>query len=559
MPRAVSEYDDIQAILHTGFGSLEEASFLLLRIRVANARAAKAWLAAVAGEPGAENLSYHVTSAQHSKDAHQEQALQIAFTARGLLNLGVPMGCFPEDSNQEPASGRIQTFSREFYIGMAGEEAERLGRSRRLGDTGKNAPREWEWGRPAKQAPKSGYHFGDGSEPPEVFPDVLVLLYARRGYLAAFERMVIADTALGFGVLRVFRAADPPIGDEYKLRREPFGFPDGVSQPAIDWDGERKPGTRADLEYGNLISAGEFLLGYQNEYGQYTRRPLIDPRLDPENILQPAEDNPKKHDLGRNGSYLVFRHLEQDVHGFWRFAYKRSPGDGGVGLAEAMVGRKFLSGDPLVPVSLTNIRGVGPKAADLQHNNFTFAADPDGLACPFGAHIRRANPRNSDMPGGPGQSLLSWFLQTLGLKQGNPREDLLSSSRFHRIIRRGRPFGAYIDREDAVKDARPGFASGLYFLALNANISRQFEFIQSAWIVSSKFNGLDRESDPLLGNREATPFEQPTNEFSLPQASGLTKRLRGVPQFVTVRGGAYFFLPGIRALRYIARLNAGST
>jgi hypothetical protein len=27
-----------------------------------------------------------------------------------------------------------------------------------------------------------------------------------------------------------------------------------------------------------------------------------------------------------------------------------------------------------------------------------------------------------------------------------------------------------------------------------------------------------------------------------------------LPQFVTVRGGAYFFLPGIRTLRFIANI-----
>jgi deferrochelatase/peroxidase EfeB len=557
MPRAVSEYDDIQAILRTGFGSLEEASFLLLRI--ANAGKAKAWLSAVAGEPGAEKLSYHVTTAKHSKDQHQDQALQIAFTAPGLSKLGMPADCFPEDANQGPASDRIHTFSREFYIGLAGKEAEKRGRPRRLGDIGKNAPSEWDWGRPATQTLKSGFQPRAGGETAERFPEVLLLLYAKQGYLAAFEQIVIADIALGFEVIRSLRAADATIAEEAsKLRHEPFGFADGISQPVIDWDGARKPGTRADLDYGNLISAGEFLLGYQNEYGQYTRRPLIGPGLDPQNILPPAEDFPQKRDLGRNGTYLVLRHLEQDVHGFWRFVHEKSPEDGGLNLAEAMVGRHYSAGSPLVPVSLAPIRGVGPKAADLQRNNFTFAADPDGLACPFGAHIRRANPRDSDMPGGAGQSLFSSLLRTLGIERAGPREDLLPSSRFHRIIRRGRPYGAHIDRQDAVKDAQPGFSSGIYFLALNANISRQFEFIQNAWVVSSKFNRLDRESDPLLGNREPTPFGEPTNEFTLPQASGLTKRLCGLPQFITVRGGAYFFLPGIRALRYIARLNPGA-
>jgi hypothetical protein len=175
---------------------------------------------------------------------------------------------------------------------------------------------------------------------------------------------------------------------------------------------------------GNLISAGEFLLGYQNEYGQYTRRPSIDPGLDPQNVLPLAEDFPQRRDLARNGSYLVLRHLKQDVHGFWRLVNEHSPEDGGVSLAEA-IGRSYSTGDPLVPVSLAAFRSVGPEADDIRQNSFTFGTDPDGLACPFGAHIRRANPSNSDLPGGSGQSLISWLLRKLGLN--GPREDVLSS------------------------------------------------------------------------------------------------------------------------------------
>ncbi|MCI0735617.1 MAG: peroxidase [Beijerinckiaceae bacterium] len=553
MASAVNEFHDIQGILRSGFGSLEEACFLLLRIT--DKSEAKAWLAAIAGEPGAEKLSYLVTHAGHLLESRQEQVLQIAFTAQGLLNLGMPESFFPKDGIQGPASDRIHVFSRDFYLGMVGDYARIQGRSRRLGDTGNNAPvkpengkKDWEWGKP-----------GD-------IPDVLLMLYAERGHLAAFQQIVTADIALGFDVVEILRAADATVSEEEsQIRHEPFGFRDGISQPKIDWDGERRQGSRDDLEYGNLIAAGEFLLGYQNEYGQYTRRPLIDPKFDPQNILAPAADHPEKRDLGRNGTYLVFRHLEQDVHAFWKFAYQHSPKDGGTGMAEAMVGRRLSTGDPLLPASLTAIRGVGPKEDDIRQNGFTFDADPDGLACPFGAHIRRANPRNADIPGGGGQSFLSWLLRMVGLKRGGPRDDLLSASRLHRIIRRGRPFGAIIERESALKDEAPGFKSGIYFIALNANISRQFEFIQSAWIVSSKFNGLDREFDPLLGNREPAPLGYPkqppplgypTDEFSLPQPSGPNRRIRGMPQFVTVRGGAYFFLPSIRALRFIARLNA---
>ncbi|MCI0598661.1 MAG: peroxidase [Beijerinckiaceae bacterium] len=558
MASAVNEFHDIQGIVRYGYGRLEEACFLLLQIDEEHLAEAKAWLAAAAGEKGAEDLSYRVTTAVES-DPPPERALQIAFTAQGLRKLGVPLDFFPDDKIEGPANERIHVFSREFYLGMTGEYAETQGRSRRLGDTGNNASSDWDR-RGLWEDAKPKWIWGG----PKQIPDVLLMLYAERGHLAAFQQIVTADTALGFDVVEILRAADATVSEEEKqIRHEPFGFRDGISQPKIDWDGERRQSSRDDLEYGNLIAAGEFLLGYQNEYGQYTRRPLIDPKFDPQNILAPAADIPEKRDLGRNGTYLVFRHLEQDVHAFWKFAYQHSPGDGGIGMAEAMVGRRFSTGDPLVPASLAAIRGVGPKEDDIRQNGFAFDTDPDGLACPFGAHIRRANPRNADLPGGGGQSFFSWLLRMLGLKRGGPRDDLLSASRLHRIIRRGRPFGATVDRESALKEENPGFKSGIYFIALNANISRQFEFIQSAWIVSAKFNGLDRESDPLLGNRQPSPLGYPkqppplgypTDEFSLPQPSGPNRRICGLPRFVTVRGGAYFFLPSIRALRYVARL-----
>jgi Dyp-type peroxidase family len=523
MAQPISEYQDIQGILRSGYGTLEEASFLLLRIT--DPAEAKAWLAAIAEQPGGGKLTYRVTLAG-DLDSHQERALQVAFTAPGLRNLGVPDELFRDDS--------LLAYPREFRLGMAGEGLDLEGRSRRLGDIGQNAPANWKWGGTQMQ-----------------MPHVLVMLYAEAGGLAAFQQLVTADLAPGFEVFQVLATAKAV--DQGNTRREPFGFVDGISQPEIDWTAQRKPGTRADLEYGNLIAPGEFLLGYENEYGLYTRRPLLDPILDPENILPAAQDNPARHDLGRNGCYLVFRQLEQDVSGFWNYVAKQSSEDSGVGLAEAMVGRRLPTGDPLITASRAEIRGVGPNAQDIRQNGFTFEPDPEGLACPFGAHIRRANPRSADLPGGR-QGWISWLLHTLGLKQEGPRGDLISSSRFHRIIRRGRPYGAVIDhRESVLRGESPGVASGIYFICLNANISRQFEFIQNAWIVSPRFNAMDGETDPLLGNRMPFPGDQPTDTFSLPQPSSPNRRIAGLPQFVTVCGGAYFFLPGLRALRFIAR------
>ncbi|HXW70452.1 MAG TPA: peroxidase [Methylocella sp.] len=523
MVQPISEFDDIQAILHSGFGKLEEACFLLARIT--DLKEAKAWLSTVAGTSGAGKLSYHVTCACHLRESYQGQALQIAFTAQGLERLGVPLDLFP-------GGDRLHTFSREFSLGLVRGENDQDGHSRLLGDIGENAPSHWQWGTGEK------------------IPDVLIMLYAEEGALQALRQEVEADLALGFEVFDVLRAANAP--DDDKLRREPFGFPDGISQPEIDWNASRQPRGVADTEYTNLIAAGEFLLGYPNEYDLYTYRPLLDAEDDPEGILAAAAEDPGRRDFARNGSYLVFRQLEQDVEGFWRFVYAQSPDDDGVGLAEAMVGRRLITGEALVPPSRIAIPGIGPQAEDISLNSFTFGADPDGLACPFGAHIRRANPRGADLPGGS-QGLFSRLVRMLGLKQDGPRADLLSSSRFHRIIRRGRPYGRMVDRQSALKEEQPGKKTGLYFIALNANISRQFEFIQNAWIINGKFNGLDGESDPLIGNRCPTPLGLPTAGFNLPQTNGPSRRILNLPQFITVRGGAYFFLPSLRALRYMGR------
>jgi len=91
-------------------------------------------------------------------------------------------------------------------------------------------------------------------------------------------------------------------------------------------------------------------------------------------------------------------------------------------------------------------------------------------------------------------------------------------------------------------------------MCLVANITRQFEFLQSSWVMSTKFDAMTDESDPLLGNREPIPDAAPTDTFSLPKESGLRNRISGLPQFVTVKGGGYFFLPSLPAIRYFASI-----
>ena len=101
--------------------------------------------------------------------------------------------------------------------------------------------------------------------------------------------------------------------------------------------------------------------------------------------------------------------------------------------------RALVPGDPLVPLSNDAIPGVGPDAEDIKHNRFTFHVDPDATACPYGAHIRRANPRNADLPEGT-RGLFGRLLRILGFGRQHPHDDLIASTRFHRILRRGREY-----------------------------------------------------------------------------------------------------------------------
>jgi hypothetical protein len=96
-------------------------------------------------------------------------------------------------------------------------------------------------------------------------------------------------------------------------------------------------------------------------------------------------------------------------------------------------------------------------------------------------------------------------------------DDLTSSVRFHRILRRGREYGSELSPEQALEPApENGQPRGLNFICLNANISRQFKFLQNAWIVSAKFSGLTGESDPLPGNLESIPGCSATGSFTMP-------------------------------------------
>jgi deferrochelatase/peroxidase EfeB len=504
------DYREMQGLVRFGHGHMAEAKFIL--VEIADAATARAWFATAP-----------ITTAVNAS-VLPKCALHVAFTCQGLRKLGLPEEILNE-------------FSAEFRGGMV-----EANRSRRLGDVNANDPVNWRWGVPGKCQ-----------------PDALIMLYAVAGGLEDWEKKVESDIWKS-AFQRSYDLSTIHISDN-----EPFGFVDSVSQPRLDWQRAKPPRLTVTARYSNVSALGEFLLGYPNEYGRYTDRPLIDPRDDPADVLPLAEDGAGKKDLGRNGSYLVLRDLAQDVAGFQRFLEGQAEDmTARRSLAAAMVGRipadqpvipsgysiieaddpkrVIPPGGPTARLSQENIDGVGPRLKDVWLNQFNFGKDPDGVACPYGAHIRRANPRNADLPDGT-RGWVGRLIRTLGFARTHPHDDVLASTRFHRVLRRGRAY---------VSEGQAGEETGLRFICLNANIARQFEFVQTSWLANPKFNGLN-EDDPLVGNRAPLFTGDASDTFTRPRDSGMPSRATNLKQFVTVRGGGYFFMPSLPALRFIAQ------
>ena len=399
-----------------------------------------------------------------ASDEHpQEHAVNVALTSSGLAKLGVP----PEI---------LELFALEFVGGMTA-----LHRRRMLGDVGPDAPEQWDWGGPTSAV------------------DAVLLLYARDE--PALQALAAEQTSALPRGIRVVRSLATSDLQGY----EPFGFRDGISQPTVE--GLSKTGPPAQT-----VRFGEFVLGYPNEHGHYSDDLLLE----------------RAPELARNGTYLVFRQLRQDVSGFWHFvdaATRRPDGsadaDRRTKLAARLIGR-WPSGAPLVLAPETDDPVLG---AD---NDFAYQLhDPRGARCPVGAHIRRANPRD-----------------TLDPKPGTDKS--FAINRRHRILRRGREYGTPLSVEDALRGNGDGDERGLHFMCLNASIARQFELVHFTWLNSPKFVGLYDDSDPIVGPSQ--PFG---GTFTI-QTEALRERLTGVPRFVTVKGGAYFFMPGIAATRHLA-------
>jgi Dyp-type peroxidase family len=438
--------------------------------------------------------------------------LNVAFSYGGCAALGLP-----EET--------LLSFSGEFICGMPT-------RSEMLGDIGASAPEQWELGgvgRYLERGTPREIHFNDNP------PIHAVLMFAGLDqrtldyYLDHYKREIHAN-----GGLRIISEQG---GSRPPGQQEPFGFHDGVSNPTV----QGLPGHPTQNQW--VISTGDFVLGYMDEYDVFSPSPVVRRDEDPDGILPPLPDGqyPQYHDLGRNGTYMVYRKLQQNIPGFWSYMREQAGGENGaetqdgeiIRVASQCVGR-WPSGAPLV---LTPDYDDGQLA---ENNFFTYTpTDRAGFGCPIGAHIRRANPRDS----------LSVY--------DAPQESFRSTTR-HRIARRGVSFGPAhsFDPNDLKRGVVPPAVyretapRGIHFFAINCDIARQFEFVQDTWINDGGFHSLYDNKSPLIGNNDP---EARYPSAMVIQRDPVRRRLQPLPRFVYVRGGDYFFLPAIRALNFLGQ------
>jgi Dyp-type peroxidase family len=249
---------------------------------------------------------------------------------------------------------------------------------------------------------------------------------------------------------------------------------------------------------GAPLKAGEFILGYPDESG-------VDPPL------------PQPEILSRNGSFMAYRRLEEHVGRFREFLRENGKTREEQELIAAKLMGRWRSGAPLTLAPEKDDAALG--ADPQRNNNFNYKhEDPLGYAVPLGSHMRRMNPR-----------------------------DTSANMNRRRMIRRGATYGSFLP-EGTPDD---GKERGIAAFVICASLIRQFEFAQNVWVNDRNFHELGNERDPIIGTQDGTL------EFKIPKRP-IRRKIAGLPAFTTVRGGAYFFLPGLKALRWLAALGRPS-
>ncbi len=378
----------------------------------------------------------------------------------GISHAGLEALGVPQDS--------LQSFPEAFRVGMAARAAQ-------LRDVGANDPQNWEAPFRNRQIHIALSAFSDSMEKKQ-----RMLKVAREQY----------EQLSGISLMLTDHFGAQP-GDLNSL-----GYKDGIDQPAIEGSGvEPRPG------YGRPIKAGEFILGYPGETG--VPLPMAQPDV-----------------LGRNGTFVGLRKYQTRVGAFNRFLHAHGSTEQERELLAAKLVGRWRSGAPLTLAPDVDDPALG---VDPQRNNrFDYSQDTRGRQVPFGCHIRRMNPRDTELT-------------------------RLSDINIHRLIRRGTTFGPPYDPH-ALSTADDEVPRGAYFLFISAKAMATIEFLQQEWINDGDFIGAGRERDPIVGLQE----EGAT--FTIPHEP-VRRRVHGIETFNVLRGGDYFFLPSLSALNWLSNLN----
>ena len=395
----------------------------------------------------------------------------------------------------------MEAMPQEFRDGMA---------RRQLGDVGASAPDRW--------VPP----FAGGTE-----PHAIIVIAGDNEPDMETRRVRLFDIVTSHGATVVgSQVGNSRPGDE--RGHEHFGFKDGISQPGIEHF--------TTSSKSSSIPPGDVLIGYVdadgNTSGQPANTPGPAPAPSPYGDTPPPPMTQPLPPWTRNGSFVVFRRLRQDVA-----AFKAAMADQGaaIGLSADQLGAKLVgrwaTGAPMervptvpgnVDPSVTDPSIEHPKVLDDDKiNKFDFSDDPDGTRVPRAAHIRKMNPRADKLV-----------------------DD--SSSR-HRMLRRGIPYGPeFTEGESPYGAAVPDTQDrGLLFVNYQSSISRTFEFVQTRWANRDDFQQPGDGKDPIISQ------DTPDGTFSLPPNHSLT-----FARWVTTTGGVYAFAPSLAGLEALAGLAA---
>jgi Dyp-type peroxidase family len=500
------ELEQIQGLILNGYAKKPAARYGIFE--VTSAPLARQWLARLI--PDVQFGEFRRTPPEEPPFL-RDTCANIAFTYAGFEALGLdPRG--------------LAGFSLPFQEGLAEPN-----RARRLGDDGESDPERWAWGKRGQRV------------------HGVLCLFGGRGHgssrddevLHALMEKLLDEASNGVRALTILETTQP----NPEFRKENFGFRDGIANPRLS--------SLAKRDLTDAIADGEILLGYENAYERYPLSPEVPRTRDPKSCLPVSSERPDRGDFGKNGSYLVFRQLRQDVPAFWKYVFEAKDGipgipsgvDGAVWLAARFVGR-WPNGTPLTRFP----HHPGPASHDEQ-NDFLYSQTGDayGTRCPIGSHVRRTNPRDTALPVPHDVDLSGTPYDT---KVRAARVDLANK---HRVMRRGRSYGPVIDPDydpEKLRAAEGGPERGLHFLCFGADLARQFEFVQANWSVNPTFAGLGSDPDPLRSASRKYPF--PASDFTIQGCP--VRRVHHLPRVVDVRGGAYFFMPSRAALEYLSSL-----